>query len=86
MSIEQVLSFKTSDGQTFASLADAEAHEAVVSALPIIQKYAASKAKSPMAQTRIINAIREWEAFKAQGAEAPEFISEAQNPVNSLAA
>lgn len=78
MSIEQVMSYKTSDGRTFASVEEAEGHEAMLATLPLIVKFAEAKSDSPRAHTRTLNLLTEWEQYKASGGTLE--VSKAETP------
>jgi hypothetical protein len=67
MSIQEVTSFKTSDGKTFVSIEEAEQHEAMLSTLPLVIQFAEAKSDSPRAHTRTVNMLTEWEQYKASG-------------------
>jgi hypothetical protein len=67
MSITQIVSYKTSDGKTFTDEALALAHEESLAVLPLVIQFAQAKSESSRAHTRMVNLIREWEAYKASG-------------------
>lgn len=76
MAIQEVTSYKTSDGKTFTDAAQAQAHEEMLTALPLIVKFAEAKSDASRTHTRTINLLTEWEAYKASGGTIPVVRSE----------
>ena len=64
---EKIEVYRASDGETFDSEAEADAHEALIALDDTIVEFASARApKSDRERTRIRNTIRAWEAHRAE--------------------